>query len=606
MRPTRVAAAVTRWKEGRRCPQSVLFDFQEKKGTITGPTLTPLNRLLFKISQGSYYAIRIPLLRSGFKRVQRDSCVPCNVVWRRPFSIGKNDPDLSEDAEDSGNVYLHPTHPQQWVNHFPGSFVHLGSKDGMYKCIRKMNKKFGSAFDITPKTWVLPEDYQELHNYLNSNPDKEVILKPARGSCGRDIEVVRGLNPKILRLLTYATAPSPPPEEQTQLPKKPRLRHRKWVVQSYIDPPSLINERKYDIRLYVAVTSIRPLVAYVFKEGLVRFASEKYETHNRLSQLTNSSLARKREATLRKNDPSVVSMSEKTSEVLYEPVQPPPALKEPKEAWQVTSRSDKATNDDSDPSWPRFKWSLSELKQHIESNFGTESWDSIWSGTKNVILKSLICSERPISKNLITHDSGEVYTNQGFELFGFDIMIDENNKPSLIEVNCIPSLESSSNMDWLVKCGSVTDLFNMLNIQPFTRGTAEDLATRATLDEHREHIRTLESHLIAIEKGETCDKQGNPLPTASYINESLPSLQSEVRRLSKIVAASDAKKPKINHPWDPQQFALRISDEVNNCGGYEPIFPTKEAILENAKFFEGSPSESRNRELWEAMGLKSV
>ena len=598
MRPTRVTAAATRWKESVRSSQSVLFTADSKASSVVGPTMTPLNRFLFKISQGSYYAIRVPLLRSGFKRVQRDSSIPCNVVWRRPFSIGKKEPDLAEDSEENENIYLHPTHIQQWVNHFPGSFVHLGSKDGMYNCVKSMQRKFGSEFDITPKTWILPEEYQELYQYLSDNPKQEVIYKPARGSCGRDIEVVRGLDPKLVRLLTYATAPSPPPEE-----KKSKLRYRKWVVQNYIDPPSLINERKYDIRLYVAVTSVRPLVAYVFKEGLVRFASEKYETRNRLSQLTNSSLARKREATLKKNSES----TEKTPEVIYESVPPPPILSEPLKDWQVTSRdASKGVAAESDPTWPRFKWSLSELKQHLELEFGAKTWDSIWSGTKNVILKTLISSERPISSNLIKHDKGEVYTNQGFELFGFDIMIDENNKPSLIEVNCIPSLESSSNMDWMVKCGSVTDLFNMLNLQSFSKGSVEDLAMRAELDSFREQIRTFESHLVAIEKGDDCDKQGNPFASIPVIEESLVSLRKDVTRLSKKVAAADSRKPKINHTWNPHDFSLRVADEVSSRGGYEPIFPTVESVKDNSSFFEGSPSEDRNRELWKAMGIQSA
>jgi len=45
------------------------------------------------------------------------------------------------------------------------------------------------------------------------------------------------------------------------------------VVQKYIDNPYLINDTKFDLRLYILITSINPLRIYLYDNGLVRFAS---------------------------------------------------------------------------------------------------------------------------------------------------------------------------------------------------------------------------------------------------------------------------------------------------------------------------------------------
>ena len=48
------------------------------------------------------------------------------------------------------------------------------------------------------------------------------------------------------------------------------------IISKYIADPLLINGHKFDLRIYVTITSYEPLRIYVYKEGLVRFASEEY------------------------------------------------------------------------------------------------------------------------------------------------------------------------------------------------------------------------------------------------------------------------------------------------------------------------------------------
>lgn len=71
------------------------------------------------------------------------------------------------------------------------------------------------------------------------------------------------------------------------------------------------------------------------------------------------------------------------------------------------------------------------------------------------------------------HSKTQDKKNCGFEIYGFDILIDNKLKPWLMEVNVCPSLSSSSPMDRKIKHTLLTDTLNLLGLEHLTKKSKE-------------------------------------------------------------------------------------------------------------------------------------
>lgn len=168
-------------------------------------------------------------------------------------------------------------------------------------------------------------------------------------------------------------------------------REGQWIAQKYMENPMICHGRKYDIRQWVLVTSWNPLVIWFWNKPYIRFPAADYDANNlndKFVHLTNNSVA--------KYAKNVVEMGDGNM-------------------WDVDSFSDFLQE-----TYGRDVWGEGGLKKKMQQvvKYTLEAVQGMFDENN----KSASCTE----------------------LYGFDLMIDEDCNPWLIEVNSSPAMEFST------------------------------------------------------------------------------------------------------------------------------------------------------------------
>ena len=92
--------------------------------------------------------------------------------------------------------------------------------------------------------------------------------------------------------------------------------------------------------------------------------------------------------------------------------------------------------------------------------------DLMWSRIYDVIIKTLACGETYIQAAM---RKNMMFRLNCFEVFGFDILIDSDLKPWVLEVNLSPSLATDAPLDLKIKASLITDTLNLTGVRKFDR-----------------------------------------------------------------------------------------------------------------------------------------
>lgn len=323
----------------------------------------------------------------------------------------------------------------QRISHFPNTFE-ITRKDRMSVHLTALQEKFGKEdYGFFPETFVIPDEYSEFYSRYYADKSAQWIVKPCNSSQGKG----------IFMLDSIANLPT----------------SESCVVCRYIHNPLVINDLKFDLRIYVVVTCYDPLRIYIYDEGLARFASEPYNSSakaSKFSYLTNYSINKKNDKFIQNQD------------------------------WQQDSIG--------------HKWSFSALLKTLER----QSIDTCMLQSKiyDLVIKTVIAIEPEVVSMVRKLGLGR---NNCFDLLGFDVIIDANLKPWLLEVNLSPSLATDSPLDLHIKGNLVADTLNLIGLRYYDRKKECMSKLKARIRARKSQVKQTEPKIKHALRAETAQPQ---------------------------------------------------------------------------------------------------
>ncbi|XP_025263727.1 tubulin polyglutamylase TTLL5 isoform X2 [Camponotus floridanus] len=312
------------------------------------------------------------------------------------------------------------------------------------------------------------------------------------------------------------------------------------IVAQYINNPLLVDGHKCDLRLYVAVTNYDPLLIYLYEEGLVRFAAVKYDGRNQYiwnpcMHLCNYSINKFHVDYVKSEDPDAENVG--------------------------------------------HKWTLSALLRHLRS-MGQDT-ESLMQRIEDIIIKSILATASGIVsgvKQFVKHP------DTCFELFGFDILIDDTLKPWLLEVNLTPSLGCDSPLDIRLKSALIADLFTLVGIPAIDPILRSQNLNRAAISPNKKiSYRRVQSAEILTQEKKNVNKSNKNKGLSSEQQRIVASAKAQFERRGGFVRIFPSPKswelysqylgtPVISDPFGPNRLSQRVN--VNhNLMLHEQLFP---------------------------------
>lgn len=508
-----------------------------------GDASETLKPLVFRLHENAPAIIREVLLERGwteFDQKEQDD-TDWNLYWRNsPFPMTDH----------------HSIKPWQRLNHYPEA-VRITRKDYLARHLKRMKGAYGSAlYEFSPVAFIMPNDYVKF--IAEYSKERQSVGRPSYWIC-KPVHLSRGRGILIFQDV------------------KDLVYHCTVIVQKYISNPLLISGYKLDLRLYVCVTSFCPLTIYTYEEGLVRFATEKFDLSsldNVYAHLTNTSINK-------------YGASYKTY----------------KEGIGCGC-----------------KWTFSKFRSYLRI-FGVDDM-LLWQKMNNIVILTLLAiTPLPEASNC-------------FELFGFDILIDDKFKPWLLEVNYNPALCLDCSIDDTVKRKLLHDIVELLNYKQVDTHRQNEMsgskAVRRQVPWRRTGKSTPEEApgLLSGRKVSTCISASQTPPALQFARGSVnkvsaltrktarahprKTLTSELREKMNMPKASSPVKtearnkqlPAVHSPlisaqlsrWSPSpevcnyKLSTRpyfLSDKnqmpTRQVGGFVLIFPFNEAALQASK-----------------------